>query len=47
MEIKPLISESELLTLLTARLETAVTQIEPIATEQIAKGYFFILGILN
>jgi hygromycin-B 4-O-kinase len=41
VEIKPLITQSELLALLTERFGTAVSQIEPIATGQIANGFFF------
>lgn len=41
MEIKPFITQTELLALLTERFGTPITHIEPIATGQIAKGFFF------
>ena len=41
MEIKPLITQTELLALLSERFGTPVTQVEPIATGQMAKGFFF------
>ena len=41
MEIKPTITQTDLLALLIERFSTPVTQVEPIATGQMAKGYFF------
>jgi hygromycin-B 4-O-kinase len=41
VEIKPPIPQNELLALLTERSGTPVTQVEPIATGQMAKGFFF------
>jgi len=42
--IKPLISESELLALLTERFGTPVSQIKPIASGQVATGFFFTVN---
>ena len=44
MGIKPLISESELLALLTERFGTPVSQIKPIASGQVATGFFFTVN---
>jgi hygromycin-B 4-O-kinase len=44
LEIKPPIPEDELLALLMEQFGMPVTQVEPIATGQMAKGFFFEAG---